>query len=75
VDRNSAVLVPCLTEGYWATFADVPARDLARTLGIVRARAARELPRVSHLPLEKQVAREAENVEKCLAFARERLGL
>lgn len=68
--------VPCLSEKYWATFADVPGRDLARTLRMVRARASKPpLPRVSHLPLEKQIEREEDNVKRCLAFARERLRL
>ncbi len=68
--------VPCLTEKYWATFADVPGRDLARTLRMVRAHASSEpLPRIGHLPLKEQVAREDENVRKCLAYARDHLGL
>jgi len=62
--------VPCLTDKYWATFGDVPGRDLARTLRIVRAGDTKSLPRISHLPLEEQVAIEATNVERCLAYAR-----
>lgn len=62
--------VPCLTDKFWATFGDVPGRDLARTLRIVRAGAAKSLPRISHLPLEEQVAQEATNVKRCLAYAR-----
>ena len=42
--------VPCLTEKYWATFADLPGRHLARTLALVRAHAAKHpLPRISGL--------------------------
>jgi len=67
--------VPCLTEKYWATLADVSGRELARTLRVVRAEARARLPRVSDLPLEEQVAREEENVRKCLAYARRHLGL
>jgi sugar phosphate isomerase/epimerase len=68
--------VPCLTEKYWATFADVPGRDLARTLRMVRAAAPDEpLPRVSHLTLDEQVRQEEDNVKKSLAFARKHLGL
>ncbi len=68
--------VPCLTEKYWATMSEVPGRDLARMLRTVRANASDQpLPRVSHLPLERQIAREEENVKKCLAFAGERLRL
>jgi len=67
--------VPCLTEEYWATFADVPGRDLARTLRIVRENRCEDLPRVSDLPLGEQATREEENVKKCLAYARDHLGL
>ena len=38
--------IPCLTEKYWATFADLSGRHLARSLAMVRAHAAkRPLPR------------------------------
>jgi sugar phosphate isomerase/epimerase len=67
--------VPCLTEKYWATFADVPGRDLARTLRIVRQSACERLPHVNDRPLDEQVKLEEENVTKCLAYARDHLGL
>lgn len=68
--------VPCLTEKYWATFADVPGRDLARTLRTVRAKAYRgELPRISNLSLEEQVKREDQNVRRSLAYAQVSLGI
>jgi len=68
--------VPCLTDKYWATFPDVPGRDMARTLRIVRANASSEpLPRVSHLGPDEQVAREDENVMKSLACSLDRLNL
>ena len=69
--------VPCLTDKYWATFPNVPGHDLARTLRMVRAKATptSELPRVEHLPMEERVALEEVNVKKCLAYAREHLGL
>ena len=68
--------VPCLTEEYWATFADVPGRDLARTLRTIRRGASPEpLPRVSGLSLEAQVEREEENIRKSLVYARDRLKL
>jgi sugar phosphate isomerase/epimerase len=70
------LLIPCLTEKYWATFADVPARDLARALKTVRTHAsAKPLFRVSELPIDEQIRREEENVQQCLAYAREHLGL
>lgn len=68
--------VPCLTDKYWATFSNVPGRDLARTLRTVRASAFKgSLPRVSHLPLEEQADQEEANVKACLAYARQQLGL
>lgn len=67
--------VPCLEEKYWATFADLPARDLADTLRLVRTRgAAAELPTISGRPLEQQLASEDQNVRTSLQFAAERLG-
>jgi len=68
--------VPCLTEKYWLTFADVPGSDLARTLRYVRANATPErLPKVNHLPLDELVRLEEDNIKKCLAFAKEHLDL
>ena len=68
--------VPCLTEKYWATFEDVPASDLARTLRYVRANASpQSLPKVNHLPLDELVRLEEANIKKCLAFAKEHLDL
>ncbi|HUT89913.1 MAG TPA: sugar phosphate isomerase/epimerase family protein [Thermoguttaceae bacterium] len=67
--------VPCLTEKYWATLADVRGRDLARTLRVVRAHACERLPQISGLPLDEQARREEENVKKCLAYAGHSLGL
>jgi len=67
--------VPCLSEKYWATFADVPGSDLARTLRIVRAGAAERLVEVSKLAPDEQVAEEEQNVKRSLAYARDRLGL
>ncbi len=68
--------VPCLTDQYWATFGDVPGRDLARTLRTVRAAPyPGSLTRVSELPLEQQVALEQSSVKKSLAYARDQLDL
>jgi 3-oxoisoapionate decarboxylase len=70
------LVVPVLTERYWATLPDVPAADLARTLSLVKARGpAGPLPRVSDLPPAQQVQTETRNIEQSLAYARERLGL
>ena len=67
--------VPVLTEKYWVTFPDLPARDLARMLRTVRQQPPRKLQYVSHLPLERQVAVEDANVQASLTYARRQLGL
>jgi sugar phosphate isomerase/epimerase len=68
--------VPCLTEGYWATLGDVPGRDLARTLALVRKHGRKAaLPRVSPLAPAEQLAAEDRNARRSLAFAREHLAL
>jgi sugar phosphate isomerase/epimerase len=68
--------VPCLTERYWVTFPDLPGRHLARALSLVRDHPPNHpLPHVSRLPPGEQLRAEDENVRRCLAFAREHLGL
>jgi sugar phosphate isomerase/epimerase len=68
--------VPCLSDGYWATLADVPGRDLARTLALVRKHGRKTpLPRVSPLSQADQLAAEDRNSRRSLAFAREHLAL
>lgn len=62
--------IPCLTDRYWAAMGDIPARNLARMLRLVRTRGSKEpLPRVGDLPLSEQLAVEDANVKKCLAYA------
>jgi sugar phosphate isomerase/epimerase len=68
--------VPCLSDGYWATFGDVPGRDLARTLALVRKHGRKTaLPRVSPLAPSEQLATEDRNARRSLAFARQHLAL
>jgi sugar phosphate isomerase/epimerase len=68
--------VPCLTEKYWATSADVSGQTLAHTLTLVRKhRPAQPLPRISGLDSKQQLAVEEENNRRCLEFARQKLGL
>jgi len=68
--------VPCLTDGYWVTFPELNGRHLARMISLVRDHPpGRPLPRISPLPPEEQLRAEDENVRRCLAFAREELGL
>jgi sugar phosphate isomerase/epimerase len=66
--------VPCLGTKYWATFADLPAKELARTLAMVRDKAGKQpLPRISDLSMENKLAREDENVRASLEFAKGKL--
>jgi sugar phosphate isomerase/epimerase len=68
--------VPCLGERYWATLGDVPGRDLARTLALVRKHGRKTpLPQVSPLTEADQLAVEDRNARRSLAVAREHLGL
>ncbi len=73
---RDALKVPCLTENYWVTFANVPGSDLARTLRYVRKNSSQgRLQKVNHLPMNELVKLEDANVKKCLAFAKEHLNL
>jgi sugar phosphate isomerase/epimerase len=73
---RDALKVPVLTEGYWATLSDTPARELARTWRLVKAASLPEsLVAVSRLPDAQQRDLERRQVEQSLAYARERLGL
>lgn len=81
ITRNPLV-VPCLTEKYWATFTDRTPRHLARTLAMVRKQHARTpLPRFDRLSdvakfnQDAQLKAEENNVKTCLNFAREQLSL
>jgi sugar phosphate isomerase/epimerase len=66
--------VPVLANRYWATFASLPARQLARSLATVRDRGSKQpLPRISSLSVVEQIAKEEANVRKCIAFAAQRL--
>src|SRR5262249_51846740 len=66
--------IPCLTDKYWATFADIPAQRLAAMLALVRKRAAKgPLPRLSGLNREEQLRREDDNVRQSLRYARQKL--
>jgi 3-oxoisoapionate decarboxylase len=66
--------VPCLSDRYWATFPELPARALARSLAFVRAHPpGKPLPRISPLPPVDRLRAEDENIRRCLAYARGRL--
>jgi len=68
--------VPCLGTKYWATFANLPAKELARTLSMIRDKAAKQpLPRISDLNMDDKLAREDENVRTSFEFARANLNV
>jgi sugar phosphate isomerase/epimerase len=68
--------VPCLTDRYFATFVELPARHLARTLAMVRShRPGTPLPRISSLAAGEQIRVEDANVSQCVAYAQKKLGL
>ncbi|MBI4662537.1 MAG: sugar phosphate isomerase/epimerase [Verrucomicrobia bacterium] len=68
--------IPCLEEKYWTTLDQVPGRHLAATITMVKARASKQpLPTVAGLDQAGRIKFEDDNVRKCLAYAREHLGL
>ena len=76
------LLVPCLTEKYWETYADRSPRHLARTLAMVRQEKSRgPLPRFTQLSAvesfnkQAQLIAEENNIKTCLNYGREQLSL
>ena len=68
--------VPCLTDDYWATFPSLEGKALARTLRMVRDnRYAPQLPEVSSLSPEEQLAVEEKNILSCLDYSANNLGM
>jgi sugar phosphate isomerase/epimerase len=72
--------IPVFTTKYWATFDDtyspVPGRDVAKVLALVKKNRPRSaLPRITGLSPEAQVKMEDDHNAKCIAYARENLGL
>ena len=61
--------IPCFTEKYWATLEKVPARDLARMIAWVRTTKNAQLPRISTVPVAKQLKAEEEYVRASFEFA------
>jgi 3-oxoisoapionate decarboxylase len=67
--------IPVLAKDYWATFAAVPATDLARTLRTVRANAQEEpFPLVSRMSVEEQLAAERAAIGYSVLFGHHCLG-
>jgi 3-oxoisoapionate decarboxylase len=70
------LLVPCLTDRFWASFDEVNGIHLARALSRIRAnRPTRPLPRISGLSPDQRLALEHELVDRSIRYAREQLGL
>lgn len=70
------LLVPCLTDRYWASFQEVNGRDLARALSRIRTnRDCGPLPRIAELDLDQRRALERAHVDRSITYARETLGL
>ena len=67
--------VPTHTKEYWATFPNLPASDLARTLRMVRDGASDDLQYISRMTNEEQLKREDMNIRESLEYARNELGL
>jgi sugar phosphate isomerase/epimerase len=76
ITRNP-LQVPCLTDGYWATFPDRNGLYLARTLTLLHKVAARlePLPRVDDLNPAARLRLEEEYVKQSLNYGRVKLGL
>lgn len=73
--RNPLV-IPCLTEKYWATFPRRNGVYLARTLRMVRAnKPAKPLVRLDSMDQEARVRLEQANVRQSVDYARDQLGL
>ncbi len=66
--------IPCLSSKYWATFPDLPAKDLAATLHAVRTHAAKDaLPHPGNAPLSDRLRIEQQNVERSFTWATQHL--
>lgn len=70
------LLVPCLTDRYWATFPEVNGVDLARALSRIRATTPRtSFPRITGLNPDQRLALEHDCVDRSIRYACEHLGL
>ena len=70
------LLVPCLTDRFWASFDDLNGIHLARALTRIRSsRRTAPLPRISGLDPDQRLALEHELVDRSIDYARGQLGL
>lgn len=68
--------VPIYTSKYWATFEDIPARQVARIMEIIEKNPPKKpLPKTSGLSAEEQVKLEGDYNMACIRYARANLGL
>jgi len=68
--------IPCLESAYWLTFEELPGKDLANTLRLVRDRSyTGSLPLISHLSPEEQLAKEEANIISCMQYSQKELNL
>jgi sugar phosphate isomerase/epimerase len=68
--------VPIYTDKYWATFADIPGRQVAHLMEIVEKNPPKKpLPRTTGLDAEGRKKLEEENNLACIRYARANLGL
>ena len=68
--------IPCLKNEYWATFPNVRAEELARTLRMVRQhKSAVPLLRTSPLSPEERLVVEEQNIIECLTYSKKNLRL
>jgi sugar phosphate isomerase/epimerase len=70
------LLIPCLTEDYWATLGSVPGSELAHTLRMTRSKkSALPLPRVSQLSTDQRLEAEEQNIIESLKYSANKMGL
>jgi sugar phosphate isomerase/epimerase len=63
------LMIPCLTDEYWATFPDVNGKELAKTLRLVRKSSKAEgLPVISKLANDERLEVEEKNIVKSIEY-------
>ncbi|MFT4734266.1 MAG: sugar phosphate isomerase/epimerase [Arcticibacterium sp.] len=68
--------IPYLTEDYWTTFGDRPAKDLIKSIKMLKENySEKALQRVSKNSFGEQLAKEEANQIACLNYSRTELGL
>lgn len=63
--------IPCMTEGYWATFEEIKGENFEKTMAMVEKHEFKsDLPSTSNLDPEGRLAFEESNVLDCLKYSR-----